>query len=91
MSFEKHNNNNNLEMAFSSKQKIEHNLPKHKAFPKYKPFFETVCVLIIKKGIVTHFFSHMTSPSQKRWNASDHLGFPSPPKINPINMSLLCK
>ena len=50
---EKHDNN--LEMAFSRKQEIEHNLSNHKAFHTDKLFFETVSTLISKKRTGIHF------------------------------------
>lgn len=48
---EKHDDN--LEMAFSRKQEIEHNLSNHKAF--HKLFFETMSTLISKKRTGIHF------------------------------------
>lgn len=42
MPFEKHKSN--LEMTFSSKQEIGHNLPNHNALHKDKLFFETAFV-----------------------------------------------
>lgn len=58
-------NDNNIEMALSSKQEIEHNLPSHKVLHKDKLFFETAFVLISKKGTGIYFCRHVTSPNQK--------------------------
>lgn len=72
MPFEEHDNN--LEMAFSSKQEIKHNLLSHKAFHKDTRFFETVFALISKKETEIHLCCHRTSPNQKttglaRWHS----------------------
>lgn len=58
---------NNLEIALSSKQKIQHNLPTHKAPNKDKFFFEEVFVLISKEGTSIYSCGHMTRTNQKEF------------------------
>lgn len=58
-------NDNNLEMAFSRKQEIEHNLLDHKAFHKDKFLFEIMITLINKKRIGIHLCCHLRIPNQK--------------------------